>query len=90
MECATKGSPTSELDLIPENAIDKMTIVAGNSIFGPNALGGAINVTMKNAVVDLFGCRTDRPVAYLLAVLKLLLRAVERAVAEIGFETFAR
>ncbi len=35
-------------DLIPENAIDKMAIVAGNPIFGLNALGGALNVTMKN------------------------------------------
>ncbi len=39
---------TVNWDLIPENAIDKMTIVAGNPIFGLNALGGALNVTMKN------------------------------------------
>ena len=39
---------TVNWDLIPENAIDKMTIVAGNPIFGLNALGGALSVTMKN------------------------------------------
>jgi iron complex outermembrane recepter protein len=39
---------TVNWDLIPENAIDKMTIVTGNPIFGLNALGGALNVTMKN------------------------------------------
>src|SRR5271166_4356342 len=39
---------TVNWDLIPENAIDKMTIVAGNPVFGLNALGGALNVTMKN------------------------------------------
>ena len=39
---------TVNWDLIPENAIDKTTIVAGNPIFGLNALGGALNVTMKN------------------------------------------
>ena len=39
---------TVNWDLIPANAIDKMTIVAGNPIFGLNALGGALNVTMKN------------------------------------------
>jgi iron complex outermembrane receptor protein len=39
---------TVNWDLIPDNAIDKMAIVAGNPIFGLNALGGALNVTMKN------------------------------------------
>jgi iron complex outermembrane recepter protein len=39
---------TVNWDLIPENAIDKMTIVAGDPIYGLNALGGALNVTMKN------------------------------------------
>ena len=39
---------TVNWDLIAENAIDKMTIVAGNPIFGLNALGGALSVTMKN------------------------------------------
>ena len=39
---------TVNWDLIPDNAIDKMAIVAGNPIFGLNALGGAVNVTMKN------------------------------------------
>ena len=32
---------TVNWDLIPDNAIDKMAIVAGNPIFGLNALGGA-------------------------------------------------
>jgi iron complex outermembrane receptor protein len=39
---------TVNWDLIPANAIDKMTILAGNPIFGLNALGGALSVTMKN------------------------------------------
>ena len=39
---------TVNWDLIPENAIDKTAIVAGNPIFGLNALGGAVTVTMKN------------------------------------------
>ena len=39
---------TVNWDLIPENAIDKLAIVAGDPIYGLNALGGALNVTMKN------------------------------------------
>src|SRR5574337_313779 len=39
---------TVNWDLIPENAIDKTAIVAGNPIFGLNALGGALTLTMKN------------------------------------------
>ncbi|RBP12913.1 iron complex outermembrane receptor protein [Roseiarcus fermentans] len=39
---------TVNWDLIPENAIDKMAIVSGDPIYGLNALGGALNVTMKN------------------------------------------
>jgi iron complex outermembrane recepter protein len=39
---------TVNWDLIPANAIDKTTIVAANPIFGLNALGGAVTVTMKN------------------------------------------
>jgi iron complex outermembrane receptor protein len=39
---------TVNWDLIPANAIDRMTILAANPIFGLNALGGALNVTMKN------------------------------------------
>src|SRR6202012_5330793 len=35
-------------DLIPQLAIDKTTIIAANPIFGLNALGGAVTVTMKN------------------------------------------
>ena len=39
---------TVNWDLIPEMAIDHTAIVAGNPIFGLNALGGAITMTMKN------------------------------------------
>jgi iron complex outermembrane receptor protein len=39
---------TVNWDLIPANAIDRTTIIAANPIFGLNALGGAVNVTMKN------------------------------------------
>ena len=39
---------TVNWDLIPENAIANMTIVAGDPIYGLNALGGALNVAMKN------------------------------------------
>src|SRR5271166_3076540 len=39
---------TVNWDLIPENAIDRTAIVAGNPIFGLNALGGAVTITMKN------------------------------------------
>jgi len=35
-------------DLIPQIAIDKTTVIAANPIFGLNALGGAVTVTMKN------------------------------------------
>src|SRR5271156_1321936 len=35
-------------DFIAPNAIDKTTIIAANPIFGLNALGGAVVVTMKN------------------------------------------
>ena len=35
-------------ELIPENAIDRTAIIAGNPIFGLNALGGAVTITMKN------------------------------------------
>ena len=35
-------------DLIPSIAIDKTAIIAANPIFGLNALGGAVTVTMKN------------------------------------------
>ena len=35
-------------ELIPENAIDRTAIIAGNPIFGLNALGGAVTINMKN------------------------------------------
>ncbi len=39
---------TVNWELIPENAIDKTAIIAANPIFGLNALGGAVTITMKN------------------------------------------
>ena len=36
------------LDLIPQVAINRIDIVTGNPVFGLNALGGAINIQMKN------------------------------------------
>lgn len=39
---------TVHWDLIPSNAIQRADIVTGNPIFGLNALGGAINLQMKN------------------------------------------
>ncbi|WP_298960795.1 TonB-dependent receptor [uncultured Methylobacterium sp.] len=35
-------------DLIPQTAINRIDIVTGNPIFGLNALGGAVNIEMKN------------------------------------------
>jgi iron complex outermembrane recepter protein len=39
---------TVNWSLIPANAIDTTTIITSNPIFGLNAIGGAVNVTMKN------------------------------------------
>jgi iron complex outermembrane recepter protein len=39
---------TVNWELIPGNAIDRTAIVAGNPIFGLNALGGAVTINMKN------------------------------------------
>ena len=36
------------LDLIPQVAIHRIDVVTGNPVFGLNALGGAINIQMKN------------------------------------------
>ena len=36
-------------DMVPESAISRMTLLSGaNPVFGLNALGGAININMKN------------------------------------------
>ena len=35
-------------DLIPDIAIDRVDVVSGSPVFGLNALGGAMSVTMKN------------------------------------------
>ncbi len=39
---------TVNWDFIPEMAIDRMTLVPNNPVFGLNALGGAISIQMKN------------------------------------------
>ena len=39
---------TVDWDLIPNNAIDRLNIEGSNPVFGLNALGGSINVQMKN------------------------------------------
>jgi len=39
---------TLNWDLIPDNAIDELNIEGSNPVFGLNALGGAINVQLKN------------------------------------------
>ena len=39
---------TVNLDLIPQVAINRIDVVTGNPVFGLNALGGAINIQMKN------------------------------------------
>jgi iron complex outermembrane recepter protein len=39
---------TVNFDLIPNLAIDEMNLVGSNPVFGLNALGGAVNVQLKN------------------------------------------
>src|SRR5882757_913203 len=39
---------TVNWDLFPDIAIDRIDIVSANPLFGLNALGGAVSVTMKN------------------------------------------
>jgi iron complex outermembrane recepter protein len=39
---------TVDWDLIPDIAIDKINLVGSNPVFGLNALGGAVNVQLKN------------------------------------------
>ena len=39
---------TVNFDFIPTNAIDRADIQSNNPVFGLNALGGAINLQMKN------------------------------------------
>ena len=39
---------TVNWDLIPSNAINGVTVVSGNPLYGLNALGGALNITMKD------------------------------------------
>ncbi len=39
---------TVNWDLIPSNAINSVTVVTGNPLYGLNALGGALNISMKD------------------------------------------
>lgn len=39
---------TVNWDLIPSIAMDRLTVVTGNPLFGLNALGGAVTIDMKN------------------------------------------
>ncbi|NEU12528.1 TonB-dependent receptor [Methylobacterium sp. BTF04] len=39
---------TVQFDLIPPVAINRIDVVTGNPVFGLNALGGAVNIQMKN------------------------------------------
>ncbi|WP_026597245.1 TonB-dependent receptor [Methylobacterium sp. 77] len=39
---------TIQFDLIPPSAIQRIDVVTGNPVFGLNALGGAVNIQMKN------------------------------------------
>jgi iron complex outermembrane recepter protein len=39
---------TVDWDLIPDIAIDRINVVGANPVFGLNALGGALNVLLKN------------------------------------------
>lgn len=39
---------TVNWDFLPSNAINNMTVMSGNPIFGLNALGGAISIEMKD------------------------------------------
>jgi iron complex outermembrane receptor protein len=42
---------TVNFDLIPNLAIDEMNLVGSNPVFGLNALGGAVNVQLKNGFI---------------------------------------
>ena len=39
---------TVDWDLIPDIAIDRINLEGSNPVFGLNALGGAVNIQMKN------------------------------------------
>ena len=39
---------TVDWDLIPSNAIDRLDVEGSNPVFGLNALGGSVNVQLKN------------------------------------------
>src|SRR5438876_11598433 len=39
---------TVNFDFIPSNAVDRADVQSNNPVFGLNALGGALNLQMKN------------------------------------------
>ena len=49
---------TVNWDLIPSTAIKSMALVTGNPLYGLNALGGALNLTMKDGF-DFQGVESD-------------------------------
>ena len=49
---------TVNWDLIPASAIKTMALVTGNPLYGLNALGGALNITMKDGF-DFQGVSSD-------------------------------
>ncbi|KST57450.1 TonB-dependent receptor [Methylobacterium sp. GXS13] len=58
-------------DLIPPQAIQRIDVVTGNPVFGLNALGGAINIQMKNGFtwqgteITAFGGSDARTAGYI-------------------------
>ncbi|MCJ2121965.1 TonB-dependent receptor [Methylobacterium sp. J-077] len=58
-------------DLIPPQAIQRIDVVTGNPVFGLNAIGGAVNIQMKNGFtwqgteITAFGGSDGRTAGYL-------------------------
>ncbi|MBP32597.1 MULTISPECIES: TonB-dependent receptor [Methylobacterium] len=58
-------------DLIPPQAIQRIDVVTGNPVFGLNAIGGAVNIQMKNGFtwqgteISAFGGSDARTAGYL-------------------------
>lgn len=58
-------------DLIPPQAIQRIDVVTGNPVFGLNAIGGAVNIQMKNGFtwqgteISAFGGSDGRTAGYL-------------------------
>ena len=53
---------TVDWDLLPDSAIDKLNLEGSNPVFGLNALGGSVNVELKDGSV-IRGSRPIRPAA---------------------------